>query len=98
MRDQFLKLRTSKLEKNIIKNKARKAGLSTSEFIRRVALEKEVKARLSKEEIESYTTLIKYKNNFKSISNFLRLGDVDKVKEKSLETAELINRHLNKFK
>ena len=98
MKNQIIKFRVSKIEQRIIQKKSEKAGLSVSEFLRRLALEKEIKSRLTSEEIECYKTLSKYADNFRRISNLFKLGDVTSVKSESLETSKLIRNHIEKFK
>ena len=98
MKNEIIKFRVSKIEQRIIQKKSEKAGLSISEFLRRLALEKEIKSRLTSEEIECYKTLSKYADNFRRISNLFKLGDVTGVKNESLETSILIRNHIEKFK
>ena len=98
MRNQIIKFRVSKIEQRIIQKKSEKAGLTISEFLRRLALEKEIKSRLTSEEIECYKTLSKFADNFRRISNLFKLGDVTGVKNESLETSKLIRNHIEKFK
>ena len=43
MKNEIIKFRVSKIEQRIIQKKSEKAGLSISEFLRRLALEKEIK-------------------------------------------------------
>lgn len=97
MRNYIIKFRVSKIEKKIIERKARLAGLSVSEFLRRIALDKKIKSRLTDEEIDCYKTLTKYANNFRSISNFFKLGDVENTKIVTLETSKLIREHFKKL-
>ncbi len=97
MRTEKIKIRLSKIEKRIIQKKAKKAGISASEFLRRSAFEKEIKSRLSAEEIECYQTLSKYADSFRRISNLFKLGDVTGVKEESLNTSREIREHIEKF-
>ena len=67
MKNEIIKFRVSKIEQRIIQKKSEKAGLSVSEFLRKLALEKEIKSRLTSEEIECYKTLSKYADNFRRI-------------------------------
>lgn len=97
MRNYIIKFRVSKIEKKIIERKARLAGLSVSEFLRRIALDKEIKSRLTDEEIDCYKTLTKYADNFRRISNFFKLGDVENTKIVTLETSKLIREHFTKL-
>ena|SRR5690625_6268272 len=97
-RTQFIKFRVSSLEQNTIQKKAKNAGLTASEFLRRLAFKKEIRGRLTPEEIECYQTLIKYADNFRRISNLINKNDKRGVKKETLKTAELIKAHLNKLK
>ncbi|MCD0477456.1 mobilization protein [Chryseobacterium sp. LC2016-29] len=97
MKNEFIKIRVSRIEKKVIEKKALKAGLSISEFIRRLAFEKELKSKLTDEEIECYKSLSKYAENFRRISNLFKLGDITGIKEDAIETGKLIREHLRKF-
>lgn len=98
MKTKYVKFRVSNLEKKVIERRAKIAGMTTSEFLRNLAFEKNIKARLSQDEIECYKTLTKFRNNFKNISNLFKLGDITQVKEESAKTAKEIKAHLNNFK
>lgn len=98
MKDQILKFRVTDIEVKLIKYKAKKAGLDVSEFLRRLAFEKEIRARLTPEEIKCYHTLIEYANNFRRIANLIKKNDQKQLKKEVLETAELIKKHLEKLK
>lgn len=97
MKNEFIKIRVSRIEKKVIERKSQKAGLSVSEFVRRLAFEKELKSRLSKEEIECYKSLSKYADNFRRISNLFKLGDVTGMKQETMEVGKLIREHLKNF-
>ncbi len=97
MRDKFIKTRVSKLEKNVIQKNAKRAGLSTSEFIRKLAFGAKIKARLTPEEIRCYHTLKEYKNHFKRITNLIKKNDSTGARTNALHTAKLIQEHLKKF-
>ncbi len=97
MKNQFIKFRVSGIEKRIIEKKSEKAGLSVSEFVRRLTFEKDLKSRLTEEEIECYKNLAKYSDNFRRISNLFKLGDVTGMKQETLEASRLIREHLKKF-
>lgn len=98
MKNEIIKFRVSKIEKKIIEKKSERAGLSVSEFVRRLSFEKELKSRLNLEEIECYKSLSKYSDNFRRISNLFKAGDVTGMKKETLETSRLIREHLKKFK
>lgn len=97
MKNQIIKFRVSLIEKKIIERKAKSAGLTSSEYLRRLAFEKKIKSRLTEDEIQCYKNLSKFAENFRKISNLFKLGDVTGVKEESLETSRLIRQHLEKF-
>lgn len=97
MKNQIIKFRVSRIEKKIIEKKSERAGLTVSEFFRRLTFEKELKSRLSDDEIECYKNLFKYADNFRRISNLFKLGDVTRMKEETLDTSRLIREHLKKF-
>lgn len=88
----------SNLEQQIIYRKIEKSGLSISEFMRRLALDLDIKNRLSEDEISCYQALSKYSDNFRRISNLFKFGDVTGMKKETLETAKAIRAHLEKFK
>lgn len=98
VRTSFIKIRVSTIEKRTIKKKAKEAGLNVSEYLRKLALGHQVRAKLTSEEIECYKLLNKFANNFIWISNALKSGDKSKVKELCLETSEAILAHLNKLR
>ena len=98
MKPKTLRFRVSNSEYYIIKNKAKQAGVSTSEFLRAVALDYNLSYKLTEEEIEVYKNLNKFSDNFRRIGNLFKVGDSTKVKEVSVETALLIRDHLNRLK
>lgn len=98
VRTNSIKIRVNELEKNTIEIKANEAGLNVSEYLRKLALGHQVRAKLTSEEIECYKLLNKFANNFIWISNALKSGDKSKVKELCLETSEAILAHLNKLR
>lgn len=91
----FVKFRCSVYEKKLLQVKAKRSGLSLSEFIRRVALEKEIKERLSEDHQEIYKSLVKFHNNFKSIGNMFRKKD-PKLSETVYKIAADIKLHLQR--
>ncbi len=74
-KSEFIKFRCSIYEKKMLYIRAKQSGLSISEFCRRAIYEKEIKERLSDDQIEIYKTLLKYHNNFKAIGNMFRKRD-----------------------
>lgn len=94
-REERLTIRLFALEKQAILLASQKAGLVTSDFVRKACLEKHIKARLSQEELALYKLLIEYRNNFSRISNLIK-----EKKQFQAELAEVIQRideQLKKF-
>ena len=97
MKTSFIKFRCSLFEKKLLKIKAKRSGLSLSEYCRRTAFDDKIIERLSEEQIDMYKTLIKYHNNFKAIGNMYRKQN-PKMTEKVNQLADEIKSHLNNFK
>lgn len=89
--------RCSILDKKIIRNKAKKTGLTVSEYCRKSALEKVLQQKLTEDEIEIYKMLVKYHNNFTSISNMLKQRN-PKNYETIMDLVAEIKKHLTQFK
>ena len=66
-----IEVRCSNYEKKLLIIKAKKAGLSLSEFTRRAVFDKSIKERLSEEQIEIFKELVKFHNNLKRVGNLL---------------------------
>lgn len=98
MKSKKIQIRVSNTEFYIINNKAKQAGITTSEFLRATALDYNLSYKLTSEEIEIYKELNKFSDNFRRIGNLFKQGDSTKVKEVSIETARLIREHLNRIK
>lgn len=98
MRNLTIKLRVTKIEKLLIEKKAKSTGLSISSYIRNLALGYEIKPLLTEHELDCYLTLSKYADNFRRISNLIKLGDVTGMKNETLETSKIIRQHLEKLK
>ena len=92
----LVKFRCSVYEKKLLNVKAKRSGLTLSEYIRRTIFEKEIKERFSEEQIQLYKMLLKYHNNFKSIGNMYRKRN-PKLTEAIYELADEIKVHLKKF-
>lgn len=97
MKRDYIKFRCSIYEKKLLKLKAKKAGISLSEYCRSSAFENNIIERLTKEQLQHYAMLVKYKNNFKSISNMFKKRNPKLVKEVE-QLAEEIRTHLYNFK
>lgn len=93
----IVKFRCSLFQKKLLKVKAKRGGLTLSEYCRRTAFEKKIKERLPEEHIEVYKMLIKYHNNFKSIGNMFRKKD-PLLSSMVYQVADEIKSHLQKFK
>lgn len=92
----LVKFRCSIYEKKLLKVKAKRSGLTLSEYIRRSLFEKEITERFTDEHIKLYKMLIKYHNNFKSIGNMYRKRN-PKLSETVYDLANEIKTHLKKF-
>lgn len=97
MKNKKIEIRVSLYEKKIIKKQADIARLTISEFCRRAAFNHKTIERFTDEQIELYKSLLKFHNNFKSISNLFSKKDP----KLSLEVRDLANQfkeHLKSFK
>ena len=89
----FVKFRCSVYEKKLLQVKAKRSGLTLSEYCQQVAAEKEIRERLSEDHLEIYKSLVKFHNNFKSIGNLFRKKN-PKLSEAVYRIAEEIKHHL----
>ncbi|MEO0902852.1 MAG: mobilization protein MbpA, partial [Bacteroidota bacterium] len=89
--------RCSIFEKKLLKVKAKKSGLSVSEYCRRAAFDDRIIERLSEEQIEAYKLLVQYQNNFKRIGNMFRKRN-PRLGEEVNQLAKEIREHLLSFK
>ncbi len=96
MKREHIQFRCSIYEKKILRLKAKRAGLSLSEYCRGSALGHSIIERLTPEQLEYYSMLVKYKNNFKRISNMFKKRNPKLTKEVE-ELAIQIRNHLNNF-
>lgn len=92
----LVKFRCTVYEKKLLNIKAKRSGLSLSEYIRRSLFEQEITERFSEEHIEIYKMLIKYHNNFKSIGNMYKKRN-PKLTQEVYALANEIKAHLKKF-
>ena len=97
MKKENIKFRCTLFEKKILKIKAKKAGITMSEFCRKAAFEIKIIERLTDDQIEVYKMLITYHNNFKSIGNMFKKKDSNLTSE-VYKLAEEIKNHLQNFK
>ncbi len=96
-KSEIIKFRCSIYEKKLLKIKAKRCGLTLSEYFRRVALEQKITERLTEEQIDIYKMLINYHNNFKSIGNMFKKRN-PKLTEMVYGLANEIKCHLKNFK
>jgi predicted choloylglycine hydrolase len=97
MKREYIQIRCSIYEKKLLKNRAAKAGISLSEYLRSTAFQKNIVERITQEQLECYQLLIQYKNNFSRISNMFKKGNPQLAKEVK-QLAEEIRTHLNNFR
>ena len=97
MKKEFVQFRCSIYEKKLLKVKAKKSGLSISEYCRRAAFNDRIVERLSEEQIEVYKMLSKYQNNFKLIGNMFRKRN-PKLSDEVVRLANEIRQHLLNFR
>ena len=97
MKRTYIKFRCSIYEKKLLKKKAKRAGISLSEYCRSSAFGNSVIERLTEEQLAHYRMLVKYKGNFTRIGNMFRKHNPKLASE--VETlAEEIRKHLYNFK
>ena len=97
MKKEFVQFRCSVYEKKLLRVKAKKSGLSISEYCRRAAFNDRIIERLSEEQIEIYKMLSKYQNNFKLIGNMFRKRN-PKLSAEVVKLADEIRQHLLNFR
>ncbi len=97
MKKEFIQFRCSIYEKKLLKVKAKKSGLSISEYCRRAAFDDRIVERLSEEQIEVYKMLVKYQMNFKRIGNMFRKRN-PKLADEVVQLANEIREHIYNFK
>jgi len=97
MKKHKIEFRCTLFEKKMLKIKAKKSGLTLSEFCRKSINDQIIVERLTDEQIELYKMMITYHNNFKSISNLIK-NKHPFLNQKILETADEIKINLQNFK
>jgi hypothetical protein len=97
MKKTYIKFRCSIYEKKLLKKRAIRAGTSLSEYCRNSAFENSVIERLTSEQLAHYKMLVKYKNNFTSISNMFKKHN-PKLASEVIQLAEEMRNHLYNFK
>ena len=96
MKKDRIEIRVSILEKKIITNMAAHTGLSVGEYIRQCALGRDIKYRLTEDEVEIYKTLSVFKNNFTLISNLYKHKN-HSINSEVRKVTDEIKKHLDKF-
>jgi len=96
-RTHYLKIRLTLLEKRLIEQKARHAGMQTAPFCRSAALRRKITFKLTPDELAHYQMLVKYHNNFKSIANLVKKRDPELAGQVATTAAEILE-HLKKFR
>lgn len=96
-KSEFIKFRCSYFEKKLLKVKAKKCGLTLSEYIRKTAFEEKIRERLTDAQIDIYKMLVHYHNSFKSIGNMYKQRNPN-LTEKVHQLADEIKQHLKNFK
>ena len=97
MKREFVQFRCSVFEKKLLKVRAKKSGLSISEYCRRAAFDDRIIERLSEDQIEAYKLLVQYQNNFKRIGNMFRKRN-PKLANEVAALAKEIREHLLSFR
>ena len=97
MKGEFVQFRCSLYEKKLLRVKAKKSGLSISEYCRRAAFDDKIIERLTEDQIAAYKILVEYQNNFKRIGNMFRKRN-PKLADEVTRLAKEIREHLLSFK
>ena len=95
---QIIKIRVSVLDKTLIQMNAKKAGLSTSQFMIDCALSRVISPPPSEERMRAYAELVKFHRNFTYISNLIKnRNNPEMYRQIHLLVAELLD-HLKTIK
>jgi hypothetical protein len=97
VKKEFVQFRCSIYEKKLLRVKAKKSGLSISEYCRRAAFDDRIIERLTLKQIEMYQMLVKYQRNFKLIGNMFRKRN-PKLADEVVLLANEIRKHLYSFR
>lgn len=95
-KDKLIKFRVKSEDKKTIEKKAKRTGLSISEYCRSVSLSHSIKSKLSHSELIAYKMLHQFHLNFNSLSNLIKRRDPSFSNELKLLAEEMKN-HLKKF-
>jgi hypothetical protein len=97
MKSKTVRFRCSTFERNLLRVKARRSGLSLSEYCRRAAFEDRIIERLSEEQITMYKMLTEYRNNFIRIGNMFKKNNPQLATEVR-QLADELRDHIQNFK
>jgi hypothetical protein len=97
MKSKTVRFRCSTYERNLLRVKARRSGLSLSEYCRRAAFEDRIIERLAVEQITMYKMLTEYRNNFIRIGNMFKKNNPQLAKEVR-QLADELRGHMQNFK
>jgi len=97
MKNKTVRFRCTTYEQKLLKVKARKAGLSLSEYCRRAAFDDRIIERLGEDQIAMYKMLVNYQNNFIRIGNMFKKRN-PKLSDEVTQLAKEIKDHLYNFK
>jgi hypothetical protein len=97
MKRTYIKFRCSHYEKKLLNKRAKRAGISLSEYCRSSAFGNSVIERLTEEQLAHYRMLVTYGNNFTRIGNMFKKHN-PKLAGEVEQLAEEIRRHLYNFR
>ncbi|MGW9684874.1 mobilization protein MbpA [Flagellimonas sp. 2504JD1-5] len=97
VKSKTVRFRCTTYEQKLLKVKARKAGLSVSEYCRRAAFDDRIIERLTEDQIAMYKMFVDYQNNFIRIGNMFKKRN-PKLSEEVNQLAKEIKDHLFNFK
>lgn len=86
-------IRLTAIEKRVIENRASKAGIKPSEFVRNSVLEKVIKTKLSDEELDILKNLFEIGNELRS----LKSKEPSKINEEIEKIIEDLKNIINMF-
>ncbi len=92
-----IEVRVSEVEKIEIVKKAKETGFSTSEYIRKISLEKVLNLRFSREELEAWKNLTSISSSLKNLSNILNKENRDELIREIKIINEQIKIEIQKF-
>jgi len=96
IKKEVITIRTSLIDKKLLKVMAKDAGLSLSKYLVKAGLNQNLRSRLTEEELNTYKSLVKFHNALTSTSNLFKKKDPRLNHEIQLLVAE-IKLHLKNF-